>query len=96
VLKHTRRPISSASLEERIGKAKSSRSLLPFPGILPTLSGKDSLYLTQFSSQSNRSGFAVQSDLSTGFSLLPKKSDLESFGILGPDFDHMKAGTMIS
>ena len=41
VLKHTRRPISSASLEERIGKAKSSRSLLPIPCILPTLPGRE-------------------------------------------------------
>jgi outer membrane lipopolysaccharide assembly protein LptE/RlpB len=40
-LKHTRRPISSASLEERIGKAKSSRSLLPIPCILPTLPGRE-------------------------------------------------------
>ncbi len=40
VLKHTRRPISSASLGRRFGKAKSSRSLLPFPCILPTLSWK--------------------------------------------------------
>ncbi|MBA7662981.1 hypothetical protein ES703_71014 [subsurface metagenome] len=37
VLKHTRRPISSASLGGRFEKAKSSRSLLPFPCILPTL-----------------------------------------------------------
>ena len=32
-LKHTRRPISSASLDGRFGKAKSSRSLQPFPCI---------------------------------------------------------------
>jgi hypothetical protein len=36
LLKHTRRPISSASLDGRFGKAKSSRSLLPFPCISPT------------------------------------------------------------
>jgi len=35
-LKHTRRPISSASLNRRFGKAKSSRPLLPFPCILHT------------------------------------------------------------
>ena len=37
VLRHTRRPISSTSLGGRFEKAKSSRSLLPFPCILPTL-----------------------------------------------------------
>jgi len=37
VLKHTRRPISSASLGGRFGKAKSSKSPLPFPCILPVL-----------------------------------------------------------
>ena len=31
----------------RFGKAKSSRSLLPFPCILPTLSGRGSIYLTR-------------------------------------------------
>jgi hypothetical protein len=46
-LKHTRRPISSASLGGRFRKAKSSRSLLPFPCILPTLSGRGSIYLTR-------------------------------------------------
>jgi len=40
-LKHTRRPISSASLNRRFGKAKSSRPLLPFPCILPTQYGKE-------------------------------------------------------
>jgi hypothetical protein len=54
VLKHTRQPISSASLGGRIGKAKSSRSLLPFPCILPTLSGRESIKLTQ---AKNKSGF---------------------------------------
>jgi hypothetical protein len=47
-LKHTRRPISSASLGGWIGKAKSSRSLLPFPCILPTQSGRESSIFTYF------------------------------------------------
>ncbi|MCK4556844.1 MAG: hypothetical protein KAU47_04955, partial [Candidatus Aminicenantes bacterium] len=38
-------PISSASLDGRFGKAKSSRSLIPFPCILPTLYGKEPFYI---------------------------------------------------
>ena len=41
VLRHTRRPTLSDSLEGRFEKAKSSRSLLPFPCILPILSGRE-------------------------------------------------------
>jgi len=47
VLRHTRRPISSTSLGGWIGKAKSSRSLLPFPCILPTQSGRDSIKVNE-------------------------------------------------
>jgi hypothetical protein len=43
VLKHTRRPTSLDSLEERLGKAKSSRSLLSFPCIPPTQDGREPL-----------------------------------------------------
>jgi hypothetical protein len=52
-LKHTRRPISSASLGGRFWKAKSSRSLLPFPCILPTLSGRESISLISCDLSSN-------------------------------------------
>ncbi|MFX1537349.1 MAG: hypothetical protein ACFFDI_24340 [Promethearchaeota archaeon] len=42
LLRHTRRPISSASLGGWIWKAKPERLLLPFPCILPTQSGRES------------------------------------------------------
>jgi len=50
-LKHTRRPISSASLGVRIEKAKPERSLLPFPCILPPLSGRESTYKSRLSAR---------------------------------------------
>lgn len=39
-------PISSASLDERFGKAKSSKSLHPFLCILPTQNGREPIYQT--------------------------------------------------
>ncbi len=38
-------PISAISLDERLGKAKSSKSLHPFLCILPTLFGREPIYL---------------------------------------------------
>ncbi len=48
-LRHTRRPISSASLDRQLGKAKSSKSLLPFPCISLTQCGREIFGFTGFS-----------------------------------------------